>query len=479
MSTPPEATHGSAHQQDNSTSPVPPRLGLWDAVSIIVGIVVGTSIFRSTAIVFEKAGGPWITIGLWILGGVLAWCGAVCYAELATTYPRDGGDYEYLTRAYGPWCGFLFSWAQLATVISGNIAIMAYAFADYAARVFPAGKESAVTFAIAAVAALSALNALGIVAGKLTQNVLTATKVIGLAAIVIAGLWAGSAPAPAGVVGGNAQASDLGLALVFVLYAYGGWTHAAYVAAEVRDQRRNLPHALVLGITGIIVIYLAINATYLGVLGFDVARHTPTPAADVMEHACGAWGGRVISVLVMLSALGAINGMILTGTRIYAVWGADYPALKWLGAWNRRTAAPIAAIAVQAIIAVSLIVLVGTSTGRAAFDSALTHVGLSGLPWEKYYGGFETLVAGSTPVYWSLTLLTGMSVFVLRSRNRSTPRPFSMPLFPLPALVFCGTCMYMLGASLAYAKWLSLIGFVPTAMGIAAWFAVRSSRSVS
>ncbi len=479
MSIPPEATSGSATHQNNSQSPVSPRLGLWDAVSIIVGIVVGTTIFRSTAIVFANANGPWTTMGLWILGGVLAWCGAVCYAELATTYPRDGGDYEYLTRAFGPWCGFLFGWAQLATVISGNIAIMAYAFADYTARVWPEWKASAVGLAIGAVVALSAINALGVVTGKVTQNVLTATKVFGLGTIVVAGLLAGGNQAQAPVGSGDARASNVGLALVFVLYAYGGWTHAAYVAAEVRDQRRNLPRALVLGIAGITVIYLAINATYLGVLGFDSARRTATPAADVLEQACGAWGGRLISLLVMLSALGAINGMILTGTRVYAVWGADYNVLKWLGAWNRRTAAPIAAIVTQAVIAVLLIVLVGTSAGRAVYDAALTRIGLNGLPWEKYYGGFETLIAGSTPVYWSLTLLTAISVFVLRRRDRSALRPFTMPLFPVPAVVFCGTCVYMLGASLAYAKWLSLMGFVPTAVGIAVWFVLRSGRSVS
>jgi APA family basic amino acid/polyamine antiporter len=465
--------------QENSPSPIPPRLGLWDAVSIIVGIVVGTSIFRTSSIVFDNSGGPRVAMALWVLGGVLACCGALCYAELATTYPRDGGDYEYLKRAFGPWCGFLFGWTQLATVISGNIAIMAYAFADYAARLWPACKDAEVGLAIGAVAALSAINALGVVTGKVTQNILTAAKVIGLGAIVIAGMWTGSAPAQAEVRSSDAQPSDIGLALVFVLYAYGGWAHAAYVAAEVRDQRRNLPRALVLGIAGIMVIYLAINATYLGVLGYDSASHTSTPAADVMEYACGAWGSRIISLLVMLSALGAINGMILTGTRIYAVWGADYPALQWLGAWNHRTFAPIPAIVVQAIIAILLVVLVGTISGRAAFDYTLTSVGLRSLPWEKYYGGFETLVAGSAPVYWTLTLLTGISVIVLRFRNASVDRPFTIPLYPIPALVFCGSCAYMLGASLTYAKWLSLIGFVPTAVGIAVCFTVRSRRAAS
>src|SRR5207244_2368166 len=127
--------------------------------------------------------------------------------------------------------------------------------------------------------------------------------------------------------------------------------------------------ALVLGIAGITLIYVVVNAVYLSVLGFDGARHSSTSAADVMELATGPWGDRAISLLVMLSALGAINGMILTATRIYAVWGADYPALAWLAAWSRRSAAPLAAIALQAAIAVVLIVLVGTDAGRAAFDT--------------------------------------------------------------------------------------------------------------
>src|SRR6476469_9645670 len=192
MSSAHESTASHSVSANVARPPVAPRLGLWDAVSIIIGIVVGTSLFRSTATIFDNAGSAWTAMGLWVLGGVLAWCGAVCYAELATTYPRDGGDYEYLNRAFGTWCGFLFSWAQLATVISGNIAIMAYAFADYAARLWPALNAASVALAIGAVIALSALNALGIVAGKVTQNILTSLKVMGLSGIVIAGLWAGT-----------------------------------------------------------------------------------------------------------------------------------------------------------------------------------------------------------------------------------------------------------------------------------------------
>ncbi len=472
-----DPTEKSSAGRATSSTSIPPRLGLWDTVSIIVGIVVGTAIFRSPPGVFSNADGPLVALALWLVGGVLAWSGAVCYAELATRYPRDGGDYEYLNRAFGPWCGFLFAWAQLTTVISGNIAIMAYAFADYGLRLWPEWEEHAIWLVIAPVVVLSVINALGVMTGKIVQNLLTAGKVIGLAGLVLAGLFVGSAKPQAEVVAQATTVPQIGLALVFVLYAYGGWTHAAYVAAEVRDQRRNLPRALLLGIAGITAVYLAINATYVIVLGFDAVQQTTTPAADVMEYAVGPWGGRAISLLVMISALGAINGMILTGTRIYAAWGADYPAFAWLGEWNRRLAAPTAAIALQAVIAWLLIVLVGTQIGRDLCDTMLQVVVAEGLPWEEYSGGFETLVAGSTPVFWTLSLLTGLAFFVLRFTDKTTERAYTMPFFPLPAVAYCATCVYMLWASVAYARWLVLLGFVPLAVGALLSLSLRSEAT--
>jgi amino acid transporter len=460
---------------DESASSIAPRLGLWDTVSIIVGIVVGTAIFRSSPMVFTKAGGPWTTMALWLAGGALAWCGAVCYAELATTYPRDGGDYEYLKRAFGPWCGFLFAWAQLTAIVSGNIAIMAWVFADYGGRLRQGWSEQAVWLAVGPVVVLSALNALGVAAGKFAQNVLTCVKVAGLAILVVTGfvLGAGSAESLTAATANTGADPSIGLALVFVLYAYGGWSHAAYVAAEVRDQRRNLPRALSLGLAGITLIYLAVNAAYLAALNYDGARAATTPAADILELVCGPWGGRAMSLLVMISALGAINGMVLTASRIYAAWGADYPLLAWLGTWNRRVAAPISAISLQAIIASLLILLVGTNTGRDLFEAAVRQLGVADVPWEQYGGGFETLVAGTAPIYWSLCLMTGIAVFLLRANDRTIERPFRIPLYPLPPLVFAGTCVYMLCASLTHAKWLVLLGLVPVIVCVVVYFFAR------
>ncbi|HNR99368.1 MAG TPA: amino acid permease [Planctomycetota bacterium] len=445
---------------------VVPRLGLWDAVSIIVGIVVGTAIFRSAPAVFQNVGGPWQALGVWLLGGVLCLFGAFCYAELATAYPRNGGDYEYLSRAFGSGVGFLFGWAQLACILTGSIGVMAYAFADYALCLGGLSADAVPYLAAGAIVTVSAVNLLGIIVCKYVQNVLTLAKIAGLGGVVLAGVFWGGEGVREGAAGASGvMGPGLGLALVLVLYTYGGWNDASFVAAEVRNQRRNMPRALILGIGGIALIYLLVNAAYLWVLGFEGARATATPAADVLDRAAGSWGAAAISALVMVSALGAINGMILTGARVYSTVGEDHRIFKRLGARHPRTGAPVAAIVAQALVALLLALLVGTARGRGAVDGWLAALGAGTIPWSDYGGGFETLIAGTAPVFWSFFLLTGVAFFVLRFTDRARERPFRVPLFPLPPLVFCGTCLYMLWSSLAYAGWLALLGGVPLGAG--------------
>ncbi len=168
----------------------------------------------------------------------------------------------------------------------------------------------------------------------------------------------------------------------------------------------------------------------------------------------------------MISALGSINGMILTGSRVYATLGADHRLFAWLAAGNSKSAAPLAALAVQAMIATLLILVVGTEEGRTAIDFVPTRIGLHSLPWSDFPGGFEMIAAGTAPVFWTFFLLTGLALFVLRIRDRGRIRPFSVPFFPLPPIVFCATCAYMLYSSLAYAKWLALIGAIPLVVAL-------------
>jgi amino acid transporter len=444
-----------------------PKLGLWDAVSIIVGIVVGTAIFKSPQWVFRNVGGPWEAIGIWAVGGILSLNGALCYAELATTYPRSGGDYHYLSRAFGRWMGFLFGWAQLTVILTGSIAIMAYAFADYGMQLQQASAgESAVSLwlAVAAIVTLSVVNLLGLVVGKWVQNLLSVVKVLGLLGIFLAAVFCSTRGSFA--VGAQPMEVNYGLALVFVLYAFGGWNDAAFVAAEVRGQQRNLPLALFMGVGIITAIYLLVIVAYLVVLGFAGACAESTPAAAVMQAFMGDAGRKVISGLVMVSALGAINGLILTGARISAALGSDHALFAGLAGHGRRSGAPIAALITQCAISVLLVLIVGLATGRQGIDVLLQTIGSVALQWNDYGGGFEILVAGTAPVFWGFFLLTGISLFVLRWRDGDRPRPFRTPLYPLPPLIFCAMCLYMLYSSLMYARGLSILGLLPLAVGL-------------
>ncbi|MDA1015320.1 MAG: amino acid permease [Planctomycetota bacterium] len=456
------------------------KLGLWDAVSIIVGIVVGTSIFKTPQLIFSNVSSPWMGMGAWLLGGFLAFAGALCYAELTTTYPQSGGDYVYLSRAFGPWMGFQFGWAQLTVILTGSIGAMAYAFGDYAVRVFETDESESVWFAVRAVGVLSAINLLGVVFGKTTQNILSVVKVVGLLGITFAGLVWGNVDAFTSPIEPSESAPVFGLAMVFVLYAFGGWNDAAFVASEVRDPTRNLPRALLLGTAGITVVYLLVNFAYLCGLGFDGVRTSWTPATDVAKLAFGDTGARLISVLVMVSALGAVNGLIFTGSRIYSSVGREHPLLAILGRWHPNLGVPVWSIVVQAAIAILLILGVGTESGRGNIDQSLSLFGLAGLPWQQYFGGFDTLVAGTAPVFWLFFLLTGLSLFVLRWKDRDINRPFFIrfPYYPIVPLIFCLTSVYMLYSSLTYAKQLSLIGIVPLVIGLPLyWVSCRMRRS--
>ena len=445
------------------------RLGLWDTVSIVIGIVVGASIFKVPKFVFENVEHAWQGVSIWIVGGGLSLIGALCYAELATTYPRSGGGYVYLTRAYGRIVGFLFGWGQLVAILSGSISALAYVFGDYAVRLFGLGPENSLLFAIGAVLFVTLVNYRGIIIGKAAQNILTLTKVFGLCMVLVWGMFSYSDRAPAEPVISDAKA-NWGIAMVLVLYAYGGWNDAAFVTAEVRNPRRNMPLALVLGTVLVAAVYALVNLAYVRALGFEGVRQSLTPAADVIAIAAGSAGTACVSVLVLISTLGAVNGMCLAGSRIYAELGTDYPLLKFLAWRHPNTGAPTGSLIAQAFVAVLLILAVGTQRGRDVIDAMLAYGGMATVPWVKFHGGFDTLVAGTAPVFWLFFLLTGVGLFVLRIKDTGIDRPFSVPWFPIIPLMFCFTSLYMLYASVRYSGMLSLVGLIPLLVGCFVFF---------
>ena len=289
-------------------------LTLFDSTALIVGIIIGVGVYQNAPLIARGAQGCWGLAGLWILGGVLSLCGALGYAELASAYPRQGGDYVYLSRAYGPWAGFLFGWMQLAVVRPGDIAVMAFAFATYARTLYDpfAGAEPALTlrlYAAGSVALLTAVNVAGVAAGKWTQNGLMAVKIAGIVAIAAVALGSPQGSAAAGAV----EPFPWSVALILVLFAYGGWNEMAYVAAEVRDSDRNIVRALALGTVAVLALYLALNGAFVYGLGYAGLAASSAVAAEVVAAAFPGAAGRLVAALVCISALGAVNGLIFTG----------------------------------------------------------------------------------------------------------------------------------------------------------------------
>lgn len=454
------------------------RLSAWDAASLVVGIVVGTTIFKAPGFIAGQTSSPVQLFGLWTLGGALAFVGALCYAELGATYRGAGGDYYYLTRAFGPWAGFLFGWTQFVVVQTVNIAMFAYVFAEFAwklirppsAGVTPdhhtatAAPWELIATAAAVVGLLTVVNVIGLRSGKWTQNILTIAKLGGVTLLILAACFAPRAAVSSAEM---KTGGDWTVALIVILYAYGGWNDAAYVVAEIRNPQRNVPRALLWGVGLITLIYLAVNVGYVSVLSFAGLQHADNPPVALMTGWWGAAGGRAMSAIVMISALGAVNGLILSVSRLHAAVGADHRLFAVLGRWSTRHDAPVGSLVVQAAFTVVLLTLVGTSSGRSLLDAIFRQATGHPLPWDspKYPTGFDLLFAVGAPVFWTFFLATGIAYFVLRWKEPHVDRPFRTPLFPLPPLLFCAMCGFGIWASVRFAGAFTWLGVIPVLVG--------------
>ncbi|MBK5105572.1 MAG: amino acid permease [Burkholderiales bacterium] len=421
-----------------------PVLDLRDAIALIVGIVVGAGIFKTPSLVAANAGGTWTMLAAWLLGGIVSLIGALCYAELATACPNAGGDYHFLTRAYGKKLSFLFAWARLAVITTGSIALLAFVFGDYCSRLYSLGAQSSAIYAAAIVIVLTAVNIAGVKSGAATQNWLTALQVLGLLALALAGLVFAPAAQMSTVPGVVAPGQPaFGLCMVFVLLTYGGWNEAAYISAEVKDGRRNMLRALVWSMLIITALYLLVNLAYLRGLGLAGMAGSQVIAADLLQQVWGSAGARAISVLIAVSALTSINASIIFGARSNYALGRDWPLLGFLGHWNARTGSPSRAMLLQGAVALALI----------AFGGLMRQ-------------GFETMVDYTAPVFWLFFLLTGVALFVLRWREPELARPFRVPLYPLLPLAFCASSAWLLYSSLAYTRLGALVGIGVLVAGV-------------
>ena len=405
-----------------------PSLTLADAVAMIVGIVIGVGIFRAPPIVAGNSSSTGVFLALWLAGGVISLVGALCYAELGSAYPNAGGEYFFLRRAYGGWLGFLFAWARMTVIQTGAIAAIAFVIGDYATQILPLGEKSSAIYAALAVAAITWLNIIGTTESKWLQNILAIVLALSILGVVVAGLSATPPAAAAAVTADKSAPLFSGLALIFILLTYGGWNEAAYLTAEMRDTKRGIVRALIVGILIITTLYLLLNLAYVNALGLAGMRESKAVATDLMKVTWGDAGALVLGAAVITAALSTLNATIFTGARTNYALGRDFALFGFLGRWHEKAMAPVNALLWQGAIALTLVLL-------ASFTP----------------DGFQTMVAYTAPAFWLFFLLTGVSLFMLRRQQPVNSDPFRVPFYPLTPLVFCAMCVYMLYSSVDYA----------------------------
>lgn len=404
------------------------RIGPFSATMLVVGGIIGSGIFLSPAVVAQRVGTPGLTVGSWVLGGVIALLGALCFAELGAQRPQVGGGYAYLRDAFGPLPAFLYGWALLLVIATGATAAVAVTFARYFGAVLGLAEGATVPVAVAAIAVLSLVNIAGVRPGSLTVNVFTILKLAALAAVIVAGLAATPAPyappvtvdppfVPAGMF---PVIAAVGAALVPILFACGGWQQTNFVAEELIEPERNLPRALVIGTSIVVLVYVLANLAYVRQLTVPGLAASQAPAADVLGATLGDAGRRAISLGIACSTFGFLNLVILVTPRVYQAMAADRVFFPALAALHPRTRTPVVAIALQGGWAIVL--------------------ALSG----TYAQLLDYVVFGD----WIFFGLCAATLFVFRRREGAPPR-FTVPLWPLTPALFILAALYVMVSSVA------------------------------
>src|SRR5213083_1144819 len=403
------------------------RLGLWSAVAVLVGSTIGSGIFRTPARIAAYVPAPVPMFGVWVLGGLLALCGALTYAELAATYPRSGGVYVYIREGFGRLPAFLFGWTELLLIRASALGAIATPFAEYLLRSlgYDPKIEPNATYvhyvAAAAIVLTASLNYVGVRWSSLVLNLTTGAKYGALMLLVLLAFAIGQGDfGHFSQAAGSVQPASFGLALVSVLWAYDGWGDLSFVGREVRDPERNLPRALVLGTLSVIAIYLLANAAYLYLIPIAQMGHSPLVAADAAQLIVGQLGVGLVAVLVMLATFSTLVGSILTSPRIFFAMADDGLFFRAIATVHPRYQTPSAAIVLTACLGVGFVLL----------------------------RTFEQLADQFVVAIFPFYALAAAAVFVLRRRRPDLPRPVRVLGYPVVPLLFVLATFLILGNAL-------------------------------
>lgn len=413
----------------------------------MVSSIVGAGIFLVSPYVAADVGSPWVFLATWVLGGAIALSGALSNGELGGMFPRSGGEYVYLSEAYGPAFGFLSGWTSFWIGFPGSIAALAAGFGDNVGGMLGLGPRASTAIGIGSIVVLTAVNALGLRPGKFLVNALTGTKLAAFAVLLALGVLARQ-PAALGATAssGGVVHAGMAMALIPVLFAYSGWNAATYVSGEMRDPRRGLGRALALGTAICVVLYVAVNATYLRALPLPALSAATNPAHDTALRLGGEGAARLLSPLVAVCVLSSLQATVLVGPRVYHAMAQDRLFFKPLARVHGTTGVPVVALSVQAVVSIL----------------------------ELLTGGFDKLLTFSMFAVVAFSTLTVAAVFVLRLRRPEGARPFRVPGYPLVPALFVVVNAWVLWSVLAQGAVAALVGVGIVATGIPAYAAFRA-----
>lgn len=426
------------------------KLGLFSGTMAVVGGIIGGGIFRTPATVAERVASPRAVLTAWVIGGVVALIGAFVWGELGQRRPRAGGGYVYLRETFGPLPAFLYGWTLVLVIATGAIAAVAVTFADYTLALLGASHRYSVPLAVAAIVVLSGINYVGVSPAAITQNIFTVLKLLALGALIGAGIGV-AVPLPPSHLAAHAPPSylaALGSALVPILFTYGGWQQTNFIAEEIIEPERNLPRALLIGVTIVVAVYLLANVAYLRVLGHAGLAASTAPAADTMRAVSGPAGGTVIAAGIAISTFGFLNLVILVTPRVLQAMAADGVFFGKLAELHPVYRTPTLAIVALAVCAIML-----TLTGT-----------------------FGQLVDYVTFGDWIFFGLTAASLFVYRRRSTDAEPTFRVPGYPYTVLLFVAAAAFVVYSSIASNPRNAAIGAGLIALGIPAFHYWRRPR---
>lgn len=429
-----------------------PSVSLAAATALVVGTMVGTGIFTSLGFQIAAAPSAFPILLLWVAGGVLAFCGAVNYAELTAAFPRSGGEYHLLGRVYHPSLGFLSGWVSLTAGFPAPVAVSALLFGHYATSAAGWTAEWARPLACAAIVLVTAVHLVSVKASGRMQILSTSLKVALIAGLAVAG-FAVKDPQPVSFApkagdGALIASNAWVVSLIFVLYAYSGWNAACYIAGEVRDPQRSIPRALLLGTGLVLALYLALNAAFLYSAPMEEMKGRRQVAFVAAEHIFGPAGGRVAAGIIALALVSSISAMLWAGPRVVQVMGRDYPLLSPL-AKTWRGGSPRVGILLQAGLALLLALAANV----------------------------EQIVAGMELCLQLVLLLTVWGVLHLRLRKPDLPRPYRAWGYPWTTLLFCAAMAFVLAYILKERQRESIMGLSNLGTGLVLYFFAARSRS--